>query len=49
MEGLYLKGNMQMDPKKKMYPDATFTMRVSYGNVKVYQPRDAVKLIMSPR
>jgi hypothetical protein len=40
---LYLKGIMQMDPKKKMYPDATLTMRVSYGNVKRYQPRDAVK------
>jgi hypothetical protein len=40
---LYLKGIMQMDPKKKMYPDATLTMRVSYGNVKSYQPRDAVK------
>ena len=25
-----------------MYPDATFTMRVSYGNVKSYNPRDAV-------
>jgi len=40
---LYLKGIMQMDPKKKMYPDATFTMRVSYGNVKSYSPKDAVK------
>jgi len=42
---LYLKGIMQMDPvkAKKMYPDATFTMRISYGNVKNYQPRDAVK------
>jgi hypothetical protein len=42
---LYLKGIMQMDPvkAKKMYPDATFTMRVSYGNVKNYQPRDAVR------
>ena len=40
---LYLKGIMQMDPKKKMYPDATFTMRVTYGNVKSYVPRDAVK------
>ena len=40
---LYLKGIMQMDPKKKMYPDATFTMRVSYGNVKSYLPADAVK------
>ena len=25
-----------------MYPDATFTMRVSYGQVKSYNPRDAV-------
>ena len=42
---LYLKGIMQMDPvkAKKMYPDATFTMRVSYGSIKSYQPRDAVR------
>jgi len=41
---LYLKGVMEMDPAKAkmMYPDATFTMRVSYGNVKSYRPRDAV-------
>lgn len=40
---LYLKGIMQMDPQKKMYPDATFTMRVSYGSIKSYSPKDAVK------
>ena len=41
---LYLKGIMEMDPTKSkmMYPDATFTMRVSYGAVKAYRPRDAV-------
>lgn len=41
---LYLKGIMEMDSvkAKKMYPDATFTMRVSYGAVKSYRPRDAV-------
>ena len=41
---LYLKGIMEMDPvrAKMMYPDATFTMRVSFGNVKSYRPRDAV-------
>ncbi len=41
---LYLKGILEMDSvkAKKMYPDATFTMRVSYGNVKSYRPRDAV-------
>jgi hypothetical protein len=39
---LYLKGIMEMDPKKLMYPDATFTMRLSYGKVASYNPRDAV-------
>lgn len=41
---LYLKGIMEMDPvkAKMMYPDATFTMRVSYGAVKSYKPRDGV-------
>lgn len=41
---IYLKGIMEMDPvkAKMMYPDATFTMRVSYGAVKSYKPRDAV-------
>jgi hypothetical protein len=41
----YLKGIMEMDSAraKKLYPDATFTMRVSFGNVKSYQPRDGVK------
>lgn len=43
---LYLKGIMQMDPDKvkMMYPDANSTMRVSYGKVKNYQPKDAVNL-----
>jgi hypothetical protein len=42
---LYLKGIREMDTvkAKKMYPDATMTMRVSFGNVKSYQPRDAVR------
>jgi hypothetical protein len=41
---LYLKGVMQKDTAKAklMYPDATFTMRVSYGQVKAYKPRDGV-------
>ncbi|UEG50759.1 S46 family peptidase [Ferruginibacter lapsinanis] len=40
----YLKGVMEKNPvaAKKMYPDANFSMRVSYGNVKSYNPRDAV-------
>ncbi|HRJ29197.1 MAG TPA: S46 family peptidase [Cyclobacteriaceae bacterium] len=39
---LYLKGVREMNPGKTMYPDANFTMRLSYGNVKSYRPRDAV-------
>jgi hypothetical protein len=40
----YLKGIMERDPvaASKMYPDANFSMRVSYGNVKSYKPKDAV-------
>ena len=40
----YMKGIMEMNPEavKKMYPDANFSMRVSYGAVKSYRPRDAV-------
>ena len=39
----YLKGILEMNKGKKMYPDANFTMRVSFGNVKSYVPRDGVK------
>jgi len=41
---LYMKGLFEKDPAKmkSTYPDANFTMRVSYGNVKSYKPKDAV-------
>lgn len=39
----YLKGVLEMKKGQVLYPDANFTMRVSYGNVKSYSPRDAVK------
>ena len=29
--------------EKSFYPDANSTLRVTYGNVKTYQPRDGVK------
>ena len=40
----YMKGIMEMNPAaaKKMYPDANLSMRVSYGNVKSYNPRDGI-------
>lgn len=39
---LYVKGQMEMRPDKKFYPDANSTMRVTYGQVNGYEPRDAV-------
>ena len=40
----YLTGIKEINPAAaaKMYPDANFSMRVSFGNVKSYNPRDAV-------
>ncbi len=33
---------MEMQPNKLFYPDANSTIRLTYGNVKAYKPRDAV-------
>jgi hypothetical protein len=39
---LYLKAIMEMKKDQKLYPDANFTMRLTYGTVQDYYPRDAV-------
>lgn len=39
---LYMQGLQEMQVDKTFYPDANFTMRVSYGKVAGYSPRDAV-------
>lgn len=39
---LYVAGLMEMNPGKKFYPDANSTMRLTYGTVGKYQPRDGV-------
>jgi hypothetical protein len=39
---LFIKGLREMNPDKIYYPDANSTMRVTYGNVLSYEPRDAV-------
>ena len=41
----YVKGLMEMQPQKIFYPDANFTMRISYGNVAGYYPSDAVEYL----
>ncbi|HMP94241.1 MAG TPA: S46 family peptidase, partial [Phnomibacter sp.] len=40
---LYLKAYREANANKVMYPDANSSMRVSYGQVKPYRPRDAVR------
>lgn len=39
---LYLAGLLDMKGGKDMYPDANFTMRMTYGNVLPYRPADGV-------
>lgn len=39
---LYVGGIMEMNEGQSMYPDANFTMRLTYGKVLDYYPRDAV-------
>lgn len=38
----YIRGLGEMKQPVPSYPDANFTMRLTYGNVKSYSPRDAV-------
>ncbi len=38
----YIKALMEMQPNKNFYPDANSTIRLSYGSVKAYSPKDGV-------
>ncbi len=38
----YMAALMEVFPNRRFYPDANSTMRVTYGQVNGYQPRDAV-------
>ena len=38
----YIAGILEMEPNKAHYPDANFTMRMTYGSVLDYVPMDAV-------
>ena len=39
----YMQAQMEAFKEKKYFPDANSTLRVTYGNVKGYEARDAVK------
>lgn len=38
----YVRGLGEMNAPEPQYPDANFTIRLTYGNVKSYSPRDGV-------
>ncbi|MFR9650193.1 MAG: S46 family peptidase [Rikenellaceae bacterium] len=38
----YIAGRMMQNPDKRFYPDANFTMRLTYGQVLPYSPQDGV-------
>ncbi len=42
LQRIYMKAQMEMSPNDRFYPDANFTLRVAYGNVAGYSPKDAV-------
>ncbi len=42
LQRIYMKAQMEMQPDERFYPDANFTLRVSYGKVNGYSPEDAV-------
>ena len=37
---VYMKGQMEMQPDKRLFPDANFTLRVTYGKVEGFKPQD---------
>lgn len=39
---LFVEGLMEMQPNRKFYPDANSTLRLTYGQVLEYEPRDGV-------
>jgi hypothetical protein len=39
----YMAALMEMAGDRRLYPDANFTMRVTYGKVEGYRPRDGVR------
>ena len=38
----YVKGMMEMQPEVNFFPDANLTLRVAYGHVEGFRPRDGV-------
>jgi hypothetical protein len=43
LQRTYMQAQMEIMKEKRFYPDANSTLRLTYGNVKGFQARDAVK------
>ena len=42
LQRIYMKGLMVYQQNKRFYPDANFTLRVTYGKVQAFEPRNGV-------
>ena len=40
LQRLYMKGQMEMQTEKRLFPDANFTLRVTYGKIEGFKPQD---------
>ncbi len=43
LQRIYIRGLKKYQKTKRFYPDANFTLRVTYGKVDGYEPRDGVE------
>ncbi len=43
LDRIYMKAQMEFQPNRLFFPDANFTLRVTYGQVSSYYPADAIK------
>lgn len=43
LQRIYMKAQMEMHPDQVFYANANSTMRISYGKVEPYEPKDGVK------
>lgn len=42
VQKVYMKALLELFPDERIFPDANSTLRITYGQVRGYQPRDAV-------
>ncbi len=42
LQSIYMKAQMELFPEKKFFPDANSTLRVTYGKVEGFKPKDGL-------